>query len=52
MDMLRNRMDVVRSFDAACDKTRNAFIRLLNEYMMVEQIIMVPKSVKRLERIA
>ena len=52
MDMLRSRVDVVRSFDAACDKTRNAFIRLLNEYMMVEQIIMVPKSVKRLERIA
>ena len=52
MDMLRSRVDVVRSFDAACDKTRNAFIRLLNEYMMVEQIVMVPKTVKRLERIA
>ena len=51
MGQLRDRLDLVRRFDEACDETRSAFIRLLNEYMMVEQTVMVPQKVKRLERI-
>ena len=52
LDDLRNRLDLVRSFDAACDKTRSAFIRLLNEFMMIEQVVMIPQKVKRLERVS
>jgi hypothetical protein len=51
MGDLQCRLDLVRSFDAACDATRTAFKRMLNEYMLVEQTVMVPKKVKRLERI-
>ncbi|CAN7646051.1 hypothetical protein LJR129_005023 [Acidovorax sp. LjRoot129] len=51
MDKLRNRLDLVRSFDEACDTTRLAFIQLLNEFMMVEQTVMIPQKVRRLERI-
>ena len=42
---------LVRAFDAACDITRSAFIRILNEFMLIEQVVMVPQTVKRLERI-
>ena len=51
MDDLQDRLDLVRAFDAACDITRSAFIRLLNEFMLIEQVVMVPQTVKRLERI-
>ena len=50
MDDLQDRLDLVRAFDAACDITRSAFIRLLNEFMLIEQVVMVPQTVKRLER--
>lgn len=50
-DKLRDRLDLVRRFDEACDETRNAFIRLLKEFMMVEQTVMVPQKIKRLERV-
>lgn len=52
IDDLRDRLDLVRAFDSACDKTRSAFIRLLNEFMLIEQVVMVPQTVKRLERIS
>lgn len=52
MDDLQDRLDLVRAFDAACDITRSAFIRLLNEFMLIEQVVMVPQTVKRLERIS
>lgn len=48
---LKSRLDLVRSFDAACDNARNAFKRVLNEYMLVEKTIMVPQKVMSLERI-
>jgi len=48
---LKTRLDLVRSFDAACDNARNAFKRVLNEYMLVEKTIMVPQKVRSLERI-
>ena len=51
MDDLQDRLDLVRAFDSACDITRSAFIRLLNEFMLIEQVVMVPQTVKRLERI-
>lgn len=51
MGELKNRLDLVRRFDEACDSTRLAFIQLLNEFMMVEQTVMIPQKVLRLERI-
>lgn len=55
MDMgyswLKDRAELVRSFDAACDSVRDHFISLIDEYMIVEETVMVPQVVKRLERI-
>ncbi|KLR59473.1 hypothetical protein OX89_01545 [Diaphorobacter sp. J5-51] len=48
---LKDRAELVRSFDAACDQVRNAFIELINDFMVVEETVMVPQKVKRLERI-
>ena len=55
MDMshswLKDRAELVRSFDAACDAVRDHFIELINDYMIVEETVMVPQTVKRLERV-
>lgn len=53
MDMfsLKERVNLVLSFDQACDKLRSAFIELINEFIVVEKTIMVPKTVKTLERV-
>lgn len=48
---LLDRLDVVHAFDAACDVVRKDFIRMLNEYMLVEEVIHVPTKVMRLQRL-
>ncbi len=48
---LKDRTELVRSFDAACDQVREAFIHLIDDFMVVEETVMVPQKVKRLERI-
>jgi hypothetical protein len=48
---LLDRLDVVHAFDAACDVVRNDFKRMLNEYMLVEEVINVPTRVTRLQRL-
>ena len=45
---LKDRVELVRSFDAACDNIRGEFIHLLDSYMVVEETVHVPKQVKRL----
>lgn len=54
MDMsfawLKDRADLVRSFDRACDRVRSAFIGAIEEYMVIEETVMVPTRVRRLER--
>lgn len=51
MTALKDRAELVRSFDSACDRVRDAFISLCNNYMIVEETVMVPKRVRRFERI-
>lgn len=55
MDMsftgLKDRADLVQSFDRACDRVRNAFISAVEKYMVIEETVMVPTRVRRLERV-
>lgn len=55
MDMshtwLKDRAELVRSFDAACDAVRHEFIRLLSDYMVIEKTVQVEKKVLQLEPI-
>lgn len=46
---LREKVDLVRDFDATCDVIRDAFIDLLDRCKVVEETVMVPKTVKRIE---
>jgi hypothetical protein len=48
MSELRERVELVRSFDRACDNIRSAFIDLLDHCKVVEETVMVPKTVRRL----
>lgn len=47
MTQLRERVRLVQSFDKACDSLREEFIALL-EYDVIEEVVMVPKTVRRL----
>lgn len=55
MDMplteLKDRADLVRSFDGVCDRIRANFIAWINQYFVVEETVMVPTPVRRLERV-
>lgn len=46
---LKDRAELVRAFDAACDGVRDAFIDLLDDFMVIEETVMVPHKVRRLE---
>lgn len=48
---LKDRAELVRSFDAACDAIRAEFVAMLNDYMVVEKTITVEKKVRCLEPI-
>jgi hypothetical protein len=50
MQKLKDRVDLVTAFDAACDEIRDNFIGLLDECTPVEKTIMVPKKVTVRER--
>jgi hypothetical protein len=45
---LRQRVELVREFDRACDDIRDDFIDILDECEVVEETVMVPKTVRRL----
>lgn len=45
---LRNKVDLVCRFDRACDEIRAAFIDLLDNCQVVEETVMVPKTVRRI----
>lgn len=49
LSKLRTRVELVQKFDQACDKIRNNFIDLLDNCKVVEDVVMVPKTVKRIE---
>ena len=49
MDELRERVRLVQDFDQACDAAVTVFVDYCNSYQVVEQEIMVPKTVKVLE---
>ncbi len=55
MDMslgeLKNKVEIVRLFDKTCDDVREVFLEIINDFMIVEETVMVPKKVRRLERL-
>ena len=55
MDMslgeLKNKVEIVRLFDKTCDDVRDVFLEIINDFMIVEETVMVPKKVRRLERL-
>lgn len=48
---LKTKFDLVRRFDEVCDQVRDEFITLLDDFIVVEEQVMVPTMVKRLARI-
>jgi len=48
---LKERAALVQAFDRACDRMRDAFIEMANDYMVIEHTVMVPQKVRRLERV-
>ncbi len=48
MSDLRDRVNLVRRFDRACDEIREIFIELLDRCEVIEEDVMVPKTVRRL----
>lgn len=49
MSELRSRVELVRRFDEACDEIRDNFIALIGSCKVVEEVVMVPRTVKRIE---
>ena len=49
MSELRNRVELVLRFDQACDEIRDNFIELIGSCKVVEEVVMIPKTVKRIE---
>ena len=45
---LRDRVELVCHFDRACDAIRDNFIDLIDNCKVVEEVVMVPRNVKRL----
>ena len=48
MESLRDRVELVSSFDAVCDAIRRNFIALLDDYDVVEETIQHPVQIKKL----
>lgn len=48
MSDLRDRVELVCRFDRACDEIRSAFIYLIDNCKVVEERVMVPKTVRRI----
>jgi len=49
MSELRSRVELVCQFDQACDEIRDNFIALIDSCKVVEEVVMVPKVVKRIK---
>ena len=49
MSSLKDKVHLVQSFDAACDRIRDGFIELLEDYQVIESVVMVPRTVRSLE---
>lgn len=45
---LRDKVELVCRFDRACDEIRSAFIDLIDNCKVVEETVMVPKTVRRI----
>jgi hypothetical protein len=45
---LRDRVELVSRFDRACDEVREAFINLLDHCKVIEETVMVPKTIRRI----
>lgn len=47
---LKQKVDLVRTFDRVCDRVRDEFIAVLDDYIVVEETVVEARQVKRLER--
>lgn len=45
---LRERVRLVREFDRACDRVRDEFIELLDNCRVIDEVVMIPKTVRRI----
>jgi hypothetical protein len=52
MESLRARVRLVQDFDQLCDDIVECFVNLCDSYDVVEEQVMVPKTVRRLQRIS
>ncbi|WP_119071608.1 hypothetical protein [Aggregatilinea lenta] len=52
IEELRERVAVVQSFDALCDELAALFLSYVRHYKFVEEIVMVPQTVRRLREVA
>lgn len=48
---LRNRVELVQSFDRACDEIRENFISLIDNSEVVEEVVMIPKKIMSIRHI-
>lgn len=46
---LKEKVRLVKSFDATCDRIREGFLELLSGHEVVESVVMVPQTVRHLE---
>jgi hypothetical protein len=46
---LRSRVELISRFDQACDEIRDNFIALIGSCKVVEEVVMIAKTVKRIE---
>lgn len=46
---LRDKVELVCRFDRACDDVRSAFIEIIDNCKVVEEVVMMPRTVKRIE---
>ena len=51
LSQLKDKVHLVRRFDEVCDDVRSEFIAAIDDFMIVEETVMVPTKVRRLERI-
>lgn len=51
VNQLKDKVCLVRRFDEVCDDVRRDFIAAIDDFMIIEETVMVPTKVRRLERI-
>jgi hypothetical protein len=48
LGQLQERVKLVREFDRACDRVRDEFIELLDSCQIIEEVVLIPKTIRRI----